>query len=356
MKPQHRVLVLDDDEEILSMYSEMLRRLPSRPEVKTVNDGAKAIEILESEPFFLLLCDLKMPQMNGLEVLAIVKRKFPYLRTAVMTALVDEEFRAKSYALGVDLYLEKPRTAEEAQVFMNCVEALLDNEIDLTSFKTKEWILDDLFLLEALARATNILKISNGVHNGRVWFKNGEVIHATMGEISGSEALLVILEWKRGMVEIVTFQEEQKRSIFDSLQELLAMAAQRRAIRTAEVQQRIEQAIKSVDHAESLSSKAQSSGVEFAVVGKSDSDLPAEAWGIEKPEEMLALSKTFWSIGNQIGSALELGKPDMIVCLGQLEHFGVIGNDARLLCVGFNRLKNLNDIKKSLVNIFKTKI
>jgi DNA-binding NarL/FixJ family response regulator len=51
----------------------------------------------------LLISDLNMPKMDGLQVLMLVRRKFPQLRTAVLTSVADEQFRARGYAMGIDL-------------------------------------------------------------------------------------------------------------------------------------------------------------------------------------------------------------------------------------------------------------
>src|SRR5437660_10731316 len=120
MSAGHKILLLDDDQDLLELYREMLARLPSQPEIHTATSGARAIALLESENFTLLLSDLNMPKMDGLQVLTIVRRKFPHLRTAVMTSVVDEQFRARAYDMGVDLYLEKPNTHQEIQFFLDC--------------------------------------------------------------------------------------------------------------------------------------------------------------------------------------------------------------------------------------------
>src|ERR1051325_8217539 len=130
MESRHKVLLLDDDPELLELYGEMLGRLPSHPEIHTANTGARAMALLEAEPFRLLICDLKMPKMDGLQVLSIVRRRFPELRTVVMTAVQDEEFRSRAYALGVDLFWLKPDTQQNMQMFMECLESLLGRDAD----------------------------------------------------------------------------------------------------------------------------------------------------------------------------------------------------------------------------------
>ena len=117
----HKILLLDDDEDLLELYCEILGRLPSKAELHTATSGARALSLLNSEPFSLLLCDLKMPKMDGLQVLSIVRRKFPHLRTAVLTCLLDEQFRARAYAMGIDLFLEKPNSSKEITFLLDCI-------------------------------------------------------------------------------------------------------------------------------------------------------------------------------------------------------------------------------------------
>src|SRR5271154_5425229 len=128
MSKKHKILLLDDDEQMLEIYQELLRQLPSQPEVTVSNSGARAIALLESEPFSLLITDLRMPKMDGLQVLAIVRRKYPYLRIIVLTGVLDEEYRSRAYAQGVEMFWQKPDSAEEMKLFQDCIESLLGRE------------------------------------------------------------------------------------------------------------------------------------------------------------------------------------------------------------------------------------
>src|SRR6187200_1445 len=105
---KHKILLLDDDPDVLDLYQQMLLQLPSEPEVHISSAGASAMTMLDAEPFSILISDLKMPRMDGLQVLAIVRRKYPQLRTVVLTSVMDEQFRSRVYALGVDLFWQKP--------------------------------------------------------------------------------------------------------------------------------------------------------------------------------------------------------------------------------------------------------
>ena len=121
MAAKQRILILDDETDILEIYQEILTRLPNQPEIVTTDSGAQAIALIESQPFNLMLLDLRMPHMDGFQVLAIVRRKFPSLRVVVMTGSDDEQFRARAYAMGIDLFFEKPKTGKEIINFVDAI-------------------------------------------------------------------------------------------------------------------------------------------------------------------------------------------------------------------------------------------
>src|SRR5215831_6822772 len=104
METSNKILLLDDDPELLELYRDMLGQLASHPEIATATTAARAMAMLESEPIRLFICDLRMPKMDGLQVLSIVRRKYPQLRTVALTSVGDEQFRSRVYALGVDLF------------------------------------------------------------------------------------------------------------------------------------------------------------------------------------------------------------------------------------------------------------
>jgi CheY-like chemotaxis protein len=138
--------------------------------------------MLDAQHFNLLLLDLRMPQMDGFQVLAIVRRKFPSLRVVVMTAVEDEQFRARSYAMGIDLYIEKPKTGKEIINFVDCIESLLERE-DTGGFRgVQSKTLVDLIQLECLTQSSAILK-SHGHRRRTHLGPKGEIIDAASGDL-----------------------------------------------------------------------------------------------------------------------------------------------------------------------------
>src|SRR5207302_632156 len=198
METTHKILLLDDDPDLLDMYREIISQLPSRPEIVTANSGARGMAMLEAEPFRLLVCDLKMPKMDGLQVLSIVRRKYPQLRTVVLTSVVDEQFRSRAYALGVDLFWHKPSTEQEVKMFLECLESLLGREAEGGFRGVQSKSLVDIIQLECISQSSSVLRITNASLMGKIWINAGELIDAEVEELRGEPAFQKILSWQCG--------------------------------------------------------------------------------------------------------------------------------------------------------------
>src|SRR5215831_4260617 len=213
MESRHKVLLLDDDPEVLDMYKEMLSHLPSRPEVHTSTSGTRALALLEAERFRLLICDLKMPKMDGLQVLSIVRRRFPELRTVVMTGVQHEELRSRAYALGVDLFWLKPDTQQNMEMFLQCVESMLGRDVEGGFRGVQSKSLMDIIQMECLSQSSTVLRITRGALTGRIWISSGELIDAETEGARGETAFRRILEWKSGTFENLPAEPGRDRTI-----------------------------------------------------------------------------------------------------------------------------------------------
>src|SRR5581483_3981252 len=226
MLVRHKILLVDDDQDLLDLYREILSQLPTRPEIATSSSGARAMAMLEAEPFTLLVCDLNMPKMDGLQVLSIVRRKYPELRTVVLTSVMDEQFRSRVYSLGVDLFWQKPGSGEEIKQFLECVESLRgrDAKAGFRGVQSKSMV--DIIQLECLSQSSTVLKITNGPLTGRIWIQAGEVVDAATDELNGEAAFHRILCWKAGNFETLPAEPIRTRTIFNCYQGLLLETAQ----------------------------------------------------------------------------------------------------------------------------------
>ena len=84
-----RVLVVDDERSMRELLSIVLRR--DGYEVRTADDGAAAVELLKKQRFDILITDIRMPQMNGVDLLREAKKIAPDIVSIVMTAFATTD-------------------------------------------------------------------------------------------------------------------------------------------------------------------------------------------------------------------------------------------------------------------------
>jgi two-component system, chemotaxis family, chemotaxis protein CheY len=110
-----RILVVDDEAQVRKPISIMLAK--DGYEVVEVADGQEAIEALRSgdNPLMVdtVLCDIRMPNINGKEAIVYFRSQFPGVPIVVMTGYPDVELAVSLMRQGVRDYLIKPVTKEE---------------------------------------------------------------------------------------------------------------------------------------------------------------------------------------------------------------------------------------------------
>lgn len=330
---KHKILLLDDDPDVLDLYQQMLLQLPSEPDVHIATSGASAMTMLDAEPFNILLSDLRMPRMDGLQVLAIVRRKYPQLRTVVMTSVVDEQMRARAYAMGIDLYLEKPGNDKELSFFKDCVESLLDKEQAGGFRGVQSKSLVDLIQLECLSGSSSILKITNGKWEGRIWIQNGEVIDAATQEIGGEEAFRRILSWRTGNFEIMPIDAERPRKIHTSYQGLLLDTVQALDEAQADGSNQSDEALSDTQYFRKAG-LGRIHGVEFALKIPSHSGLSVQKWGIEDPEPIVKWIREVVTRFQTLTPGFEMGAVDVLEARGLQRILHVTVHGPNFIVVG----------------------
>jgi DNA-binding NtrC family response regulator len=106
MSEKSKILVVDDEEALRTVLSGEL--VSEGYDVRTAADGDDAISNLQKESFDLVLLDIKMPRMNGFEVLKFVKEKYPRTRVVMLTGFADLKNAIESKKLGAEDFVSKP--------------------------------------------------------------------------------------------------------------------------------------------------------------------------------------------------------------------------------------------------------
>lgn len=104
------VLVIDDEDIVRTSCVRALS--PVGFEVSVARNGAEGLKLLEQKQHDLVLTDLKMPDMDGIEVLRIIKRQWPAVEVIIITGYQTVDTAVKSIKLGAFDYIEKPFTPD----------------------------------------------------------------------------------------------------------------------------------------------------------------------------------------------------------------------------------------------------
>jgi DNA-binding NtrC family response regulator len=111
-----KVLVVEDDERIRSLFEDTLVTLGYQ--VTTASTGTQAIELIQGRLFDTVLCDIRMPEMDGLEILREIKRHDPSVEVVMVTGYPAVNTAVEALKLGAYDYLAKPVRLEELQHLM----------------------------------------------------------------------------------------------------------------------------------------------------------------------------------------------------------------------------------------------
>jgi DNA-binding response OmpR family regulator len=100
------VLIVDDEELLRNLLEKIITRQGHK--VMTARDGREALDIIKKHKVSLVISDIKMPEIDGLELLVKIKEGYPRLPVLLMTGHTSEFTRTEALAVGADGYIEKP--------------------------------------------------------------------------------------------------------------------------------------------------------------------------------------------------------------------------------------------------------
>ncbi len=106
-----RVLIVDDEERFRITLSKLLK--VKGLDVKALGSGKEAIEELDRTPYDVILLDVKMPEMDGVQALAEIKRRNPHIEVIMLTGHASVDVAVEIMRLGGYEYLLKPCPIED---------------------------------------------------------------------------------------------------------------------------------------------------------------------------------------------------------------------------------------------------
>ena len=216
-----KVLIVDDDVQLLLILTEALGKYSGKFKVITVRDGLAAIKVLQKEHFSLVVTDIHMPKVNGLVLLAYMTRNFPETPCIVMTGYGTPGLE-KRLARDSLFYMTKPFKLSE---MAGAIISHLDQHAMLGGTLTGVSVTGFLRLVE-MECITCLCEIkSEDGEKGYLLFNGGTLYNAYYGELKGEEAAMRLLKMNGATIRYnKPPQKKVNRQIQRDLSALLAEA------------------------------------------------------------------------------------------------------------------------------------
>ncbi|MEM7356174.1 MAG: DUF4388 domain-containing protein, partial [Acidobacteriota bacterium] len=218
-----RVFYVDDQEDIVWSATKLLARECPDLVVEGFTDPAEALAALQKSPPDILVTDVRMEGMNGLELMVAARAVIPELPVIVVTAYGGPDVAAALLGRSLVEYLEKP---VRAQALIASIDRLLARGEGFSGAISLP-MLPDLIQVYTLSQTTGALNIRRRGTTGTIWFDLGKIVHATCGDRSGEEAVYELLSWQGGKFSLDTETRPTETTITVSWQKVLLEGCRR---------------------------------------------------------------------------------------------------------------------------------
>jgi len=108
-----KILITDDHKIVREGLKEILLHLPEISVIEEAKNGDEALAMISKEDFDLILLDISLPDISGLEVLQSIKRKHPLQKVLMLSMYTQEHYALRTLKMGASGYLTKDTASEE---------------------------------------------------------------------------------------------------------------------------------------------------------------------------------------------------------------------------------------------------
>ena len=193
-----QILLVDDEPCILDM---MVWYLAADSEIYGIfraGSAEEAMEIIERGQIFLVVADVNMPGMSGLDLLSAIRSRYPHIKVILMTGDKSADVRDEVQKSCCLHFLEKPLEMKDLRR-MIAEEIRKKDEGFHGTLKNIQ--LNDLIQLCCQAAINTAIRVSKGEKEGMIFIRDGEIAHAVCADHVGENAFYEILGWKSGRFE-----------------------------------------------------------------------------------------------------------------------------------------------------------
>ena len=220
-------LFVDDDAAFLAGIQALFSEIGSgRWDVFTAGSHAQALALLAKLRVDVVVVDIGMPVMDGVQFLQLLGRTHPNQQVAILTGLATAENRKTCLESGAALFLEKPVVQDGYATVFAALDSLAGAQPQ-GGFRgmMRRVGLQEVLQMECLGRKSSILEVFTGKVRGRIFICDGGIVHAESGSLRGEVALYGLLALRGGEFNLLPFSEPAIRTIQGQWESLLMEAA-----------------------------------------------------------------------------------------------------------------------------------
>lgn len=227
MQPiRNKVLIVDDEDAVVLALLRTLYGDNEQYDVLLAKTGEIAQQILRENNIDLMVTDVRMPGMSGLDLLCWAAQESPNTRVIVISSFDIEGAQQRAHDLGclrvVQKPLDLPRTRETIRDALSYQSSLAGTIAELSPA--------DVIQMLCLGGKTTALRVVNGTDSGLIYISDGGIVHAVWNDdaLVGEEAVYQILLATQGMFTLLPYPDSNRRTIEGGWQHLLLEGMRRK--------------------------------------------------------------------------------------------------------------------------------
>src|SRR4051812_3534165 len=230
MHKKLKVLFIDDDALFLEMAQNVMQSFAGEGwEIHTATNAGDGLSIIQEKHIELVVVDVHMPVVNGMQFLQLLNRKHPNVARVVLSGDATEAERATCLSLGAELVLDKGEIRKSWQNIFRTLNELARVQPE-EGFRgvLRRVSLPDVLQMECLSRSSALLEISTKSLRGYIFIHEGQIIHAEAGERTGEDGFNYLMSLAGGEFNFKPFHEPSERTISSPWEFLLMEVARKR--------------------------------------------------------------------------------------------------------------------------------
>ncbi len=208
-----KTILVVDDEDIIVEYAVTVLLGTGRYVAIGVTRADQALRVVRERPVDLIISDIRMPEMDGFDLVRIVRRERPSVQIIFMTGYDVPEARVEASGLGSVAFLQKPVKAQRLIAAVNESLQLAEEEqrvplrpigpngkspVVSLQGRLENFPLGEILQMCCMARRTGRIVVLRDDDRGELFIEKGRIVHAVYGSESGPAAFFELYRWDRG--------------------------------------------------------------------------------------------------------------------------------------------------------------